>query len=539
MRVSRASLAIAMMMAIVIVVLGASLAAAQEGVTITVTPATASTFDNLSPTLGTTDGGTTVTITGTGLSGPDSVTFDGDLATIEGSTNTTITVTTPANPAGVVTVEVTMPSGAVGIFTNGFTYIAPATFSGRSPASGPTGGGTTVTISGTNLSGALSVQFDGLTASITSNSSTQIVVETPAHAAGTVNVVVDMPVDPDGTFVFTYIAPVFTPPPGEASPPPFAGPEAAVEEAEQSLGESGVLEEGESLEDALVDDFAGFLDDIQQADALDDLATVIVADIATTATVVEQALAADAFADLVAGFVATETIDDAGTADVVAALVVPLLAQNALAGLIDELAAQNVLDEVVQAVERQIVGAALLSDSIDIATAPTVIVVDEQTGEETESIQSASADGAIVASIPLSTVAAAGVATWTTVIEPVDDLAVLTQNIPIPGLFAVVEEGSGEAQPEILQAFVIAMQDETGAAITEFADEVTFNVQLDIDDADLQAISVFFFDTNLGDWVQIPALVTADGRVIWSTTHLTLFSVLRLRTVTYSLLPGR
>ena len=43
---------------------------------------------------------------------------------------------------------------------------------------------------------------------------------------------------------------------------------------------------------------------------------------------------------------------------------------------------------------------------------------------------------------------------------------------------------------------------------------------------------------RLREWVQIPALVTADGRVIWSTTHLTLFSVLRLRTVTYSLLPA-
>ncbi|MEO7913068.1 MAG: IPT/TIG domain-containing protein, partial [Roseiflexaceae bacterium] len=59
-----------------------------------------------------------------------------------------------------------------------------------SPGSGPTAGGTSVTINGANLSSATSVTFGGVSVPITSNSSTAIVVTVPAHAAGQVDVVV-------------------------------------------------------------------------------------------------------------------------------------------------------------------------------------------------------------------------------------------------------------------------------------------------------------------------------------------------------------
>jgi hypothetical protein len=53
-----------------------------------------------------------------------------------------------------------------------------------SPCFGPTAGGTSVTITGTNLSGATSAAFDNISGTITSNSATSIVVTSPANAAG-------------------------------------------------------------------------------------------------------------------------------------------------------------------------------------------------------------------------------------------------------------------------------------------------------------------------------------------------------------------
>ena len=53
-----------------------------------------------------------------------------------------------------------------------------------SPCFGPTAGGTSVTITGTNLSGATSVAFDNTSGTITSNTATSIVVTSPANSAG-------------------------------------------------------------------------------------------------------------------------------------------------------------------------------------------------------------------------------------------------------------------------------------------------------------------------------------------------------------------
>jgi hypothetical protein len=57
------------------------------------------------------------------------------------------------------------------------------------PASGPTSGGTTVTITGSNFTGAIDVYF-GLTraSSFTVNSASKITARSPAHVAGTVDV---------------------------------------------------------------------------------------------------------------------------------------------------------------------------------------------------------------------------------------------------------------------------------------------------------------------------------------------------------------
>lgn len=80
----------------------------------------------VSPNSGSTAGGTSVTITGTGFVATPSVTFGGANATSEVLVNsTTLTATTPARAAGLVNVVVTNPDAQSGTLTNGFAYLPP------------------------------------------------------------------------------------------------------------------------------------------------------------------------------------------------------------------------------------------------------------------------------------------------------------------------------------------------------------------------------------------------------------------------------
>ena len=72
--------------------------------------------------------------------------------------STTITATTPAHAAGAVSVTVTNPDAQAATLASAFTYIAAApTISGVTPTSGPTAGGTALTITGTNFVGGATV----------------------------------------------------------------------------------------------------------------------------------------------------------------------------------------------------------------------------------------------------------------------------------------------------------------------------------------------------------------------------------------------
>lgn len=79
------------------------------------------TITSVSPAWGPATGGITVTITGTNLSAPTSVTFGGVAATITGSTTTSITVTLPPHPLGWVDVVVTT-AGGIATLESGFLY---------------------------------------------------------------------------------------------------------------------------------------------------------------------------------------------------------------------------------------------------------------------------------------------------------------------------------------------------------------------------------------------------------------------------------
>jgi len=162
---------------------------------------------DLTPTSGPLAGGTGVTITGSGFTGATGVTFDGDPGTtFTVVSDTEITVTSPAHTAGDVPVVVVHP--IVNAAAGDFTYTAAPAIASLTPAVGPTGGGTAVTISGSGFTGATGVTFDGDSGTVfTVVSDTEITVTTPAHAAGEIDVVVTHGVGNSAPVDFTYQAP--------------------------------------------------------------------------------------------------------------------------------------------------------------------------------------------------------------------------------------------------------------------------------------------------------------------------------------------
>lgn len=92
----------------------------------------------------------------------------------------------------------------------GFSELEPpvAAVTQVMPDIGSTGGGTRVTITGTNFTGTTGVTFGGSTASFTVDSATQITAITPAHVAGPVDVrVAKLAGAGVGIYLYTYVQP--------------------------------------------------------------------------------------------------------------------------------------------------------------------------------------------------------------------------------------------------------------------------------------------------------------------------------------------
>ena len=153
--------------------------------------APAPTLTAVSPTNGPAAGGNIVTLTGTGFLTPATVTFGSTAATAVTVTGpTTMTATAPAG-SGQVSVSVSTPGGST-TRPAAYTYVSAPTVTGISPTSGPVGGGTSVTITGTHLGATSSVNFGGTAAtSLAVDSTTSVTVTTPAHVANPVDVVVN------------------------------------------------------------------------------------------------------------------------------------------------------------------------------------------------------------------------------------------------------------------------------------------------------------------------------------------------------------
>jgi hypothetical protein len=220
------------------------------------------TITTIEPDHGTTAGGTKLTITGTHLAGTLFVKIGGVEATNPTAVSETqVTAITPAHAAGGVDVVLAAPGGTV-TKANGFAYETPAPAAPKitmlTPSTGPTTGGTTVTITGTNLTGATKVTVGGVDAtSFTVDSDTQVTASTPAHTAGQVDVSLTTP----GGIVtkvaaYTYVAPV-PPAPTIDSISPHSGPVAGgtrVTIAGANLaGTTGVMVGGVAATDVSVD----------------------------------------------------------------------------------------------------------------------------------------------------------------------------------------------------------------------------------------------------------------------------------------------
>jgi alpha-tubulin suppressor-like RCC1 family protein len=153
------------------------------------------TVSRISPESGGAGGGTTVTITGLELDGASAVKFGSANATsVTVESNTSISAVTPPG-TGTVYVTVTTPAGTSSINRSvHFAYVPVPVVKKLSPAEGSAAGGTSVTITGTNLTGASAVMFGSTSASsFTVNSSTSITAVAPAGVAGAVGVTVTTP----------------------------------------------------------------------------------------------------------------------------------------------------------------------------------------------------------------------------------------------------------------------------------------------------------------------------------------------------------
>ena len=171
----------------------------------------------VTPSSGPGAGGKRVKISGSNFLGVSSVTF-GSVPATNFKLNrkgTKITATAPAEAAGTVDIVVTTVGGpSAPTAADHFTYTGPS-ITKVSPASGTTGGGTKVTVTGSGLTGASSVSFGSAPATTYSVNAggTKITAVTPAGSPGSVDIVV---VTPGGTTAitpadqFTYVAPAVT-----------------------------------------------------------------------------------------------------------------------------------------------------------------------------------------------------------------------------------------------------------------------------------------------------------------------------------------
>jgi len=148
------------------------------------------TISNVNPNSGVVKGGNTATITGTDFTGITSIKFQGAVAsTFTIVDPSTITVVVPDSQGVTGSVNISLgTSGGTTSFPNSYTYLAPVVDS-VSPGQGAVTGGTTVTISGSNLTGIDDVYFNWVSATSFSVIDANTIVAVTPDSQGTTGAV--------------------------------------------------------------------------------------------------------------------------------------------------------------------------------------------------------------------------------------------------------------------------------------------------------------------------------------------------------------
>gem|GEM_PF-1714603 len=177
----------------------------------------------VAPNSGPTAGGTNVTITGSGFDRSATVTFGGVAAvSVTYISSTQLQAVTPAHASGTVSVAISQKLSQSATLAGGFTYSSSLGVSGISPTSGPTTGGTVVTITGAGFQAGASVAFGSVNSSTaTVASSTEIDALSPPENSGTVSITVT---NADGQSALLPSAFTFTSGPSISSVTPNSGP---------------------------------------------------------------------------------------------------------------------------------------------------------------------------------------------------------------------------------------------------------------------------------------------------------------------------
>jgi hypothetical protein len=170
-------------------------------------------ISSVSPNRGSVEGGTLISLTGSGFSNASEVSFGSQPGSrLRVISDTRITVDSPAvNKSGTVDITVTTPGGTSATTSaDRFTYIPVPVISSISPKSGSTKGGTSVTIIGSGFSNASEVSFGSQPGSrLRVISDTEITVDSPAvDESDTVDITVTTPGGTSATSSddeFTYI----------------------------------------------------------------------------------------------------------------------------------------------------------------------------------------------------------------------------------------------------------------------------------------------------------------------------------------------
>ncbi len=169
---------------------------AATGVLEVVPPAPA--LAGVQPAVGGIDGGTEVTISGSGFQEGAFVLFGGrEAESVVFVDEGTLVATTRSSSAGTVDVSVHNPDGQQARSGDSFTFASVPNFVRLFPEAGQTAGGTTLLIGGSAFAPEIEVLLDGEPVAATWLSANLVQVSTPAHSAGPVDLSLRNPAVPE------------------------------------------------------------------------------------------------------------------------------------------------------------------------------------------------------------------------------------------------------------------------------------------------------------------------------------------------------